>query len=202
MTTDDDDVFDRILDKSKGYEEEDLDLDAIHRRHRTSKQTNQERRKWEESCKEAMEKEDPIERYCYLIRDEVPWYEESFEDYEDGYEDHWKGRIKLTDNEIATRVFFHKKPEGMTDKEWKNEKKKRRRLNAHNVKQEEVDRRLVHKNSPYWLFWDTLKKIDCRCTGEGMRNGMICDTCKLLKKCHNDLIRLFKDAAEGRSSIA
>jgi hypothetical protein len=40
----------------------------------------------------------------------------------------------------------------------------------------------------------------CRCTGESLRNGKICDICKLTERANDYMLNMFKDAAEGRSS--
>jgi hypothetical protein len=64
-----------------------------------------------------------------------------------------------------------------------------------------LDRRLELKMTPICLFEDQVDKIGCECEAEGIRQGQYCDTCRLITKVNNHMMKLFKDFAEGRSTL-
>jgi hypothetical protein len=53
--------------------------------------------------------------------------------------------------------------------------------------------------TPIRLFEDQVDKIGCECEAEDIRQGIFCDTCKLMTKVNSYMMKLFKDFAEGRS---
>ena len=90
------------------------------------------------------------------------------------------------------------KPKGMTDKEWKKQKTRLRKERREENKQRELDDKLLSHFTPWTMLKDQIGTIHCRCEAQGIRQGHFCDTCKLLVKVNEFLIRLFKDSAQGR----
>jgi hypothetical protein len=104
-----------------------------------------QKREWTEYCKKLKKQEDPIERYCYDIRSEVPDYEISFEEHL--REEQEVANIRQLNTQkfleyIDTRQFFRMKPEGMTDKQWVKEKRKKKRFEREERKESEYNGRL------------------------------------------------------------
>ena len=44
-------------------------------------------------------------------------------------------------------------------------------------------------------------EIGCRCQVEDMRQGVFCDTCRLLVRVHKYMLDLFKEAAKREDKI-
>jgi hypothetical protein len=66
--------------------------------------------------------------------------------------------------------------------------------------EERKKRRLVGEERNH-LIEKRIRKLRCECEAEKMRQGIFCPTCRLLVKVNDYLLDLFKDAAEGRSSV-
>jgi hypothetical protein len=95
--------------------------------------------------------------------------------------------------------FFSEKPEGMSKAEWIKQKRRMKKDRIEQEKQLKLDRRLEFKLTPIHLYEDQVDKIGCECEAEGIRQGIFCDTCKLITKVYSYMMKLFKDFAEGRS---
>jgi hypothetical protein len=93
------------------------------------------------------------------------------------------------------------KPEGMTNKEWVEEKRKRMRLEKEERMQQESDRKLKWNASPFRAFSKTVDRIGCRCKAEEIRKGVYCDTCKLIVRVHEYTLDLFKNTSQGRTTF-
>lgn len=64
------------------------------------------------------------------------------------------------------------------------------------------DRKLEMNNTPMDLFEsEILSKIGCKCKAEELRQGVCCDTCRLIIRVKDYTLSLFKDAAQGRSTV-
>jgi hypothetical protein len=172
---------------------------------RRTKNTREEKQKWLEYCKEQLKQEDPIERYCYDIRGIVPEYDLSFEEHlkdeQEAANIRQRNQQKF-DNEIEeeTTGFYRVKPEGMTKKQWIEEKRKRTQLRREERNQEEADRTL-ELQSPIHLFGHTVDKIGCECKAEEMRRGIFCDTCKLIGRVKEYMLNLFKNTSQKRAAL-
>jgi hypothetical protein len=140
----------------------------------------QERKKWLDYCASQKRKEDPIEKYCYEIREEMPDYELSYEEYQKEVNKRRKERQEI----------LNKENQAPTDK-------RSRQLQREEAKQERLDFRL-EENSPFHIFLDRVEKISCRCKAEAMRQGIYCDTCRLIVKINEYMLKIFKDSAQGR----
>ena len=59
------------------------------------------------------------------------------------------------------------------------------------------------QNNPMNVLYQRVRKLFymCECTDKGLRNGKICNVCKLTKMANVYMVNLFRDAAEGRSNI-
>jgi hypothetical protein len=159
----------------------------------------EQKRKWLEHCKEQKKQEDPIERYCYDIRCEIPDYEKSFEERQKEIEESWQMReATLKEEQDAQTTWV--KPEGMTNKEWSKEKRKTKRLKREERNQEEADQ-VLKQQSPHRLFRRRVDKIGCRCEAEEMRRGIFCETCKLIRRINEYTLDLFKNASQGRTAF-
>ena len=166
-----------------------------------------DRKEWKEFHDNTKSKEDEIERYCHKLRGTVPDYELSFEEYREQSSEVWKLRqeaIEKIEREDAEEFrFLKEKPEGMTNKQWQKEKSRRRLLKHEEIKQKQLDDKLRWDKNPNKMFIDRLLKVSmgCECIAEGMRQGVFCKTCRLIVKVNEYTLHLFKDAAEGRSTI-
>src|SRR5215210_5419672 len=119
----------------------------------------EQKRKWLEYCKEKKKQEDPIERYSYDIRCEIPDYEMSFEVRRKEIEESWQMRESILKEEQDAQTTWVK-PEGMTNKEWSQEKRKRKRLKREERNYEEADR-MLERQSPIYMFRQRVDKIGC-----------------------------------------
>jgi hypothetical protein len=159
----------------------------------------EQKRKWLEHCKEQKKQEDPIERYCYDIRCEIPDYEISSEVHQKEIEELRQMRDAILKEEQDAQTT-DVKPEGMTNKQWSKEKRKTKRLKREERNQEEADRRL-ERQSPIYMFRQRVVKTGCRCKAEEMRRGIFCDTCKLIRRVDECMLDLFKNASQGRTAF-
>lgn len=105
-----------------------------------------ERREHEEFCRKKIEriKINPIEHYCHRIRKEILSYEETFEDMDARLAKSYASTNSMLDAEIKEIAFMKFKPEGMTHKEWTDEKRRRRKLKAELNKQYKADIKLEY----------------------------------------------------------
>lgn len=164
----------------------------------------QQEENWLQYC-QRLRREDPIERYCYDIREEVADYEISFKEHL-RQEEEREHRIKIRLVEEAkdirlARDFLTNKPSGMTKTQWTKEKRKRKRLDKEEMNRQQLDSNLKQYGSPLSLFSKRLKKIGCRCEAEAMRRGIFCDTCRLLVNVNRYMLDLFKNTSQGRTSV-
>jgi hypothetical protein len=159
----------------------------------------EEKRQWLKNCEEKKKREDPIERYCYDIRSEVPYYEMTFEQYKKEEERAWQERRDILKKEQGENTIYLK-PERMTGKQWIKERRKRKRLQQEEEKHRESDEKL-ERQSPFHLFESRVHKIGCECKAEEMRRGIFCDTCKLIMKVNEYMLDLFKEASQGRTTF-
>jgi hypothetical protein len=83
----------------------------------------------------------------------------------------------------------------------KEEERKKRRLVGEERKLGKSDWNLKYHGTPNHLIEKRIRKLRCECEAEKMRQGIFCPTCRLLVKVNDYLLDLFKDAAEGRSSV-
>lgn len=156
---------------------------------------------WQKECEKA--KKSPtylIERYCDEIHDEVSYYEQTFEEMEKADKENQKYRREINRKEINERVQLHQKPKGMSDKEYANWKKEYRKQRIQENKQNRADT-AIKEHTPNQLVYQKIMAIDCRCEPQDLRQGKYCDTCKLLMKVDSNMMSLFKEAAEGRTTI-
>jgi hypothetical protein len=171
------------------------------------------REEYAKSCREAKEREDPIERYCYDIRGIEPWYNITYDEKERFQARREEERTKnseLTEQQqedqefqrILDVLYRTEKPEGITDKEWAAKKREARKLRREIKKESDDDFELKYHGSATGILNDRVNKLHymCYCTGRDIRNGKVCKICKLAKKADEYLVSLFKDAAEGRAS--
>ena len=113
-----------------------------------------------------------------------------------------RDRLQRFSNEIDFEAFgfSHKKPDGMTNKQWIEEKRKRKRLRKEERFQEEADR-ILERQSPIYMFRQRVDEIGCRCEAEEMRRGIFCETCKLIRRVNEYMLDLFKNASQGRTAF-
>lgn len=195
-----DDVFNRIIDNAQdpNYNKpQGLNPDWYKPTLQRIEEQRQKIIEWNQYCDERKQKETQIERYCNQILGVKPDYEMTFEENSRLEQENWNDRCKGMDEYHQERDFIHEKPDGMTVKEWKEKK----RLIKLERKQKERDLELEITSTPNWIIVETIQKVKCDCMAEGLRNGVMCDTCKLLVKVNEYMMNLFKDAAEGRSTI-
>ena len=174
-----------------------------------------ERESYAELCRKAKERETQIERYCYDIRGIEPWYNLPYPTDEELERDRARlasekkrgpteDQLKYQQYSEALHILERKdKPEGMTNKEWAAKRREARKLRKEIKKQNKDDFDLKYHHSSVGIFEHRVNKLRsmCYCTAEGMRKGYVCKVCKLTKKVDDYMMSLFKDAAEGRSSV-
>jgi hypothetical protein len=89
------------------------------------------------------------------------------------------------------------KPKNMTEEEWKIKERRRRKEDIEQMKQDKVDNKLRRTVAPSSILEDNLREIGCMCTAEELRQNKFCNTCILLARVKEYLLRLFKDTAEA-----
>jgi hypothetical protein len=87
----------------------------------------------------------------------------------------------------------------MTNAEYTKKKRELRALAAQERKEMETDKAIA-THTPFWIVYDKISKIGCRCEAAHLRRGIYCKTCRLMKKVDAYLMDLFKNAAEGRGT--
>jgi hypothetical protein len=165
----------------------------------------QDKKDWKELQDSIKVKEDEIERYCHKIRGTIRPSELPFEEYRKQSSEDWKLREEILEKiereEEEEANFQREKPEGMARKQWQKEKSRRRLLKREEVKAKLLDEKFLLRNTPHQIFIDRLHKVQCECTAIGIRQGIYCQTCKLIIKVNEYTMQLFKDAAEGKITI-
>ena len=164
-------------------------------------ETARQRRKkeiaeWSKDCAKAKKEEDLIEHYAYRILHESPWYEQSFEENGEIESEVKKRSIEASDALLKEIMDEEYPPEHMTKKEQqaliretKRRAKERGRENQQNL--------ILRRNTPTAILHKRADKLYCmcRCTGESLRNGELCEICKLTKGVESYMMSLFKEAA-------
>jgi hypothetical protein len=204
MSLPEDDTYKRIMDNAKDPKHNNhipnsVNPDWYKSESQSAEERRQELEDWNAKSEEYKSKETPMERYCNKILRIVPEYYMTFEEHKKVTEDNYDRRMKACDELDEEYEFLYTKPDGMSDREWKEKKK----LIRQERKQMEADEKLENNITSYWLLSKSLNVCfyKCNCTGEGLRNGIICVVCKLLARVNDYMVNLFKDAAEGRSSV-
>lgn len=161
-----------------------------------------ERQEWKENQEEVRKEEDPIEQYSNKILGIIPDYEISYEEQKKIEQENWEYRSKLGHEMLEREAEVTRdKPEGMTKKEWDKERRKKKRLLREEEKEGKANFELRYRGTPNHLIEKRIKKIPCDCTAEKMRQGIFCETCRLLVRVNEYMLDLFKDASEGRSTV-
>jgi hypothetical protein len=157
------------------------------------------------------ESKNPIISYCYKIRNEIPETEETWQQYKED-EAAAKENVGLYAQRITDlienprenpEVIFKrtgKYPDGSKNKtQWLKHLKNHRQLEKQRRQEAQADWKL-RMNAPIHLLEKTIREIRCRCEPEDMRQGVFCDTCRLLVLVHKYMMNLFKEAAESKRS--
>ncbi|HEY6884290.1 MAG TPA: hypothetical protein VI278_09665, partial [Nitrososphaeraceae archaeon] len=125
-------------------------------------------------------------------------------DYEIPYERHKKAkeeRLKYGMEEDRNAIdeyseMYHilhakKKPEYITEEQWQLAKRKARDY-IKEIKYNDVEFRFKIEYNPLRIFEDKISNISefCECTASGLRQGICCDICKLIKNFSNSSILL------------
>jgi hypothetical protein len=154
-----------------------------------------------------------IRHYCSLINSRLRSYDiRSFNDKEkkeqsklewDRFQDFSsiKSDLTLLDIHMKREDFLDRKPPRMTDAEYVKKKRELRKVIRQEHKESEADSTL-RMNTPSRIHADKAMygiAFYCECTAENLRRGIYCGPCKLMLKVDDYMMRLFKDAAEGRS---
>jgi hypothetical protein len=120
---------------------------------------------------------------CYDIRGIKLTYEYGFEEYLHLQSQHQYQLSNQTDKMLELERWGWGtdkiKPEGMTNKEWQNFKRKKR-LELKEEKQRLESNRELESKSPFHMLSKRIEKIDCNCEADRMRQGRYCSTCQLL----------------------
>lgn len=198
-----DDVYNRIISGAEKYDPYEADLSWHH--------FYEDRKKLRKEWKEDIEKrrKDPnflLKHYCYEIRNEVDPCDETFEEYSERLQESWKSRqeehkleIDLSNKKYAL-LNRNQKPEGMSNAEYIKKRKELRRQLIQGNKDHKTDEAIRH-TTPYHILSDTIDAISCECETEQLRQGIYCDTCRILKKIHTNLMDMIKDVAQGRRTV-
>jgi hypothetical protein len=160
-----------------------------------------EKREFEEFLEVLRKGETLIEKYCRAIRNQPAFFEMTFEEYEKAWDER---KIMLKKEQIddhSFNKFISEKPKDMSKAEWIKRKRRMKKDKREQERQLELDRRLESKMTPIHLFEEQVDKIGCECQAEGIRQGQFCDTCRLITNVNSYMMKLFKDFAEGRSTL-
>jgi hypothetical protein len=202
MKEDKEDPFDFITRRATELSQDINDRDETPemKRKREIEDREESKKYFEETIMPQKESETELEKYCRDIRGEVADWELTFEEFYKQQKEHEKSRDKiLTEFEQLQNSFDNtRRPKGISNKEWEKRRKRIKRELREQRKQKELDDKLVFTMSPLAMMEDKISSIRCRCEAEQIRAGHYCDTCKLLVKVNDFLMRLFKDTAQGR----
>jgi hypothetical protein len=160
-----------------------------------------DKREFEEFLEVLRKGETLIEKYCRAIRNQPGFFEMTFEDYEKAWDERKKMLKKKQVDDHVFNKFISEKPKGMSKAEWIKQKRRMKKNRREQERQLKLDRRLEFKMTPIHLFEDQVDKIGCECEAEGIRQGQFCDTCRLITNVNSYMMKLFKDFAEGRSTL-
>ena len=186
-------VFDFIMRRAAELLKDDYDTTGIEKCYITKAELTQQKKEWGENCKimrEQAKKGDPIVRYCDDIRGGIPYYELSFEEMQELEDENNEERKDRMDELLNNRF---------TDT--KRSTKEERRQYRLDKKQREKDRQLEN-TTPIRIFERRVRKIGCECEGERIRvAGEYCEICRLIVKANGYMMNLFRNAAQGRTSL-
>ena len=154
----------------------------------TSSTRQQERKEWAEYCKEQKQDEDLIEHYAYKILREKPDYERSFEENDEIQSE--INRFNSQRTEKTSKLFELETKGDISERESNRRLREMRRR----YEQEHI----LIENAPTGILHRRVDKLHymCRCTGESLRNGELCEVCKLTKNVESYMMSLFKEAAK------
>jgi len=154
---------------------------------------------------EQLKKEDdfnPIKRYAReIVRYEAPYeisYEQDQKWQQETFEIKQKERHEFLNNiDIA---YADSKPDDITKEEWEKQQRKAKDFVREHRNQtlEDIDVKVRHAPINYLEHKLRLVNEFCQCTAAGLRQGIVCDICRLIKKVDEYMTTLFKDAAQGR----
>jgi redox-regulated HSP33 family molecular chaperone len=166
---------------------------------------------WKEENERLRNKEtkNPIIGYCDKIRNEIPEADLTWQQYQER-DAAMKEAVGLVSRKISDaldnqpedpeRVYKRtgKYPDGSKNKtQWLKHLKNMRRLEKQQKLEAKTDVALRSK-TPIRMLENTIMEIGCRCQVEDMRQGVFCDTCRLLVHVHKYMLDLFKEAAKTR----
>ena len=177
---------------------------TVHRVLTEHEQNEKVRRERPKKFPERSEEEDIfLMNYYYQILRRVAWFDQSFDEIE--LRERRSGSVTcrnaILDQELERRnLVCGSKPGGMTNKEWQTASA--RGFDRDAKTQADIDWKF-RQNNPTNVLYHRVKKIYymCECTRESLRNGKICNICKLSKMVNVYVLNLFKNAAEGCNSI-
>jgi hypothetical protein len=151
---------------------------------------------WPKDCAKAKKEEDLIEHYAYKILHETPWYELSFEENDEIDSEVERLSIEASDALLKEINDEAHPPEHMTKKEQQALIKETKRRAKERVRENQQNL-ILRRNTPTAILYKRANKLYymCQCTGESLRNGELCEICKLTKGVESYMMSLFKEAA-------
>jgi hypothetical protein len=166
---------------------------------------------WKEENERLRNKEtkNPIIGYCDKIRNEIPEADLTWQQYQDR-DAAMKEAVGLVSRKISDafdnppedpeQVYKRtgKYPDGSKNTtQWLKHLKNMRRLEKQQKLEAKADV-VLRSKTPIRMLENTIMEIGCRCQVEDMRQGVFCDTCRLLVHVHKYMLDLFKEAAKTR----
>ena len=104
--------------------------------------------------------------------------------------------IEISDAFLKEQENEYYPPEHISEKEKQALRRKVKR-EAKERGREYQQNRVLQRNTPTAILHKRADKLYCmcRCTGESLRNGELCEICKLTKGVESYMMSLFKEAA-------
>ncbi|MGA8844792.1 MAG: hypothetical protein WB511_14505, partial [Nitrososphaeraceae archaeon] len=156
-------------------------------------QNEKNRRKRPEKFPERSKEKDILLNYCYQIPRRMSWFDQSFDEIgvREMGSDSDSCKKAILDQEVERRDFIHRREP--TNKLLQTESASYRDSKKH----DDIYWK-CRKNNPTNTLYCTISKIVfmCECTEDSLRNGKICNVCKLTKMVNTYILNLFREAAE------
>jgi hypothetical protein len=172
---------------------------TIHRVLTERERHEKDKCEWKEKFSEGCKEEDILVYYCYQILTRKPWRGQSSDMIEV-----MKGRFdsdtckQAINEEIEKRMdlIYGSKYEEIKNKAWQT-------VSTRGSNRDSKMQAIFRQNNPPNVLYLMARKLlyMCECTEDELRNEKICNVCKLTKMANIHMLNLFRDAAEGRSSI-
>ena len=171
---------------------------TVHRVLTEREQYEKDKLEWQGKFSEGCKEEHILVHYCYQILRRKPWRGQS-----SNIIDVMKGRFdsdickQAINEEIEKRMdlVYGSKYEEIKNKEWQT-------VSARGSNRDSKTWAKFRQNNPSNVLYLMARKLlyMCECAEDELRNGKICNVCKLTKMANIHMLNLFRDAAEDAAA--